>query len=423
VTTSGPVARAADPGKAWRVARGIPVVPAFDGFRALAIAAVVLFHVFQVSGVLHAAGRSALGVVAWGVLPRALDALFIVSGFVIYMPTVARRGEFGRVWVFALRRAARLIPGYWLSLVIAVLILAVVSDSPGEPGAGSILLHVSVLQTPALLFHSFPVGFGVISPVWTLSVEVGFYVVLPLVAAWYYRRPFVGLALAAVLAVGWREVAEHATRLLDLVGIQLGAAAQGRLDNYYGSQFPSWALALAAGMTAAWLYVRLRDAHPEAVLARWAVWATLGAGLAWGFFVYLAGHQAVHDPNPFTGLFARQSQAVSLGYPTSMAAFMVAVSLGPRWLQRPVANRAMSWAADISYGVYLIHFAVVFVCLHELSLPGDGSFGALLAWAAITYPASMLYAWLSARFLEHPVRRWAHRFGRRAQGPPAYAPV
>ena len=37
---------AADPGKAWRQERGIPIVAAFDGYRALAVIGVVLFHVF-----------------------------------------------------------------------------------------------------------------------------------------------------------------------------------------------------------------------------------------------------------------------------------------------------------------------------------------------------------------------------------------
>ena len=53
----------------------------------------------------------------------------------------------------------------------------------------------------------FPLGLGVIPPVWTLSVEIGFYIVLAFVAAAYYRRPFVGLALAAALLVAWHLLA------------------------------------------------------------------------------------------------------------------------------------------------------------------------------------------------------------------------
>ena len=52
-------------------------------------------------------GDSALGVLSWGILPRSIQALFITSGFVIFLPTAARYGDFGRVSSFAIRRAAR----------------------------------------------------------------------------------------------------------------------------------------------------------------------------------------------------------------------------------------------------------------------------------------------------------------------------
>ena len=46
-----------------------------------------------------------------------LVILFVVSGFVLFLPTAARGGDFGDVGAYALRRAARLIPAYyWLCL-------------------------------------------------------------------------------------------------------------------------------------------------------------------------------------------------------------------------------------------------------------------------------------------------------------------
>ena len=193
-----------DPGKSWRGAHGIPVVPVFDGYRAAAIIGVVLFHVFQASGVFVALGDSTVGTFAWGLLPHSLDVLFIVSGFVIYLPTVARNGDFGQVSAFAIRRAARLFPAYYIVLVLSLILLAAFGAAGTFPGAGDIAAHFTVVQTPALLFdNGFPLGFGVVPPVWTLSVEVGFYIVLPLVAVAYFRRPFLGLALAAAIVASW----------------------------------------------------------------------------------------------------------------------------------------------------------------------------------------------------------------------------
>ena len=102
---------------------------------------------------------SALGVVYWGILPRSLDVLFIISGFVIYLPTAAREGDFGSVGSFAIRRIARLVPSYYVCLLIALLLLATVSSSPGLPDGGTIAAHLTMLQTPALLVaNNFQLG-------------------------------------------------------------------------------------------------------------------------------------------------------------------------------------------------------------------------------------------------------------------------
>jgi peptidoglycan/LPS O-acetylase OafA/YrhL len=269
-----------------------------------------------------------------------------------------------------------------------------------------------------LFVDHFRLGLGVVPPVWTLSVEVGFYVVLPLIAVWYFRHPVVGLALAALIVFTWRELADHADTVVGLFGTGLSSDAENRIDMFYASQFPSWTLALGTGMTGAWAYVRLRDRIPPDRLARWAVRGTALAAAALCVLIYLAGHGAVHDSSPFEGLFTRESLVVTLGYPLVLGAVLVGFSLIPERAQLPCAAPAVRWIGDISYAIYLIHFAVIWFAAREFSLPTDGSIGAVLAWSALVYPLSIGYAYLSARFLERPVRRWAHRFGRRAQEQP-----
>jgi peptidoglycan/LPS O-acetylase OafA/YrhL len=413
------VAGVADPGKAWRRARGIPIVPAFDGYRAIGIFGVALFHVLTVSGTFGRLGGSFLPVLVRGALPSSVVILFVVSGFVVYLPTVARGGEFGAVGAYAIRRGARILPAYWLALGVALILLASVSASPGLPGAGPIVTHLFVLQAPALLVaQNFPLGLGVIAPVWTLSLEIGFYIVLPFIAAWYFRRPFVGFLAGAAIVVAWHVAAVHADGLASLFGIDLSAAAKTRISLNYESQLPSYAIAFAAGMTGAWLYVHLRDRWSAEVLAPHAVRAAAVAGLVLILFVYLAGRGYLHSP-----LTLHRSLAVELGLPLALATALVAIALGPGWLQRPFGNRGIRWVADISYGVFLIHFAVIFFVLHEFSLPSDGSAWAAIAWSLIVFPVSIFYAYLSARLLEQPIRRWAHRFGRRVQAEPEPSPA
>jgi peptidoglycan/LPS O-acetylase OafA/YrhL len=423
------VTQTADPGKARREARGIPIVAAFDGYRALGVLGVVLFHVFEVCGVIAVAGSSIGGVLLWGVLPASLTVFFIVSGFVMFLPTAVRDGAFGSVSSFAIGRAARILPPYWLTLVVAVLLLATLGGLPGSggvPGPGSIIGHLTMLQTPALLLDGpvnvdnvwvggFSLGFGVVAPVWTLSVETFFYLLLPLIAATYFRRPFVGLAAAAGLLIGWHFIAVNIGDIASAFGIDLSPVTEARFDTYYASLFPSWAFALATGMTGAWLYVRFRNRVPPERLERRALWATVASIPAVALLVYLAGHEAVADPNPLNGLFARQSVAITLAYPLVLATAMLSFSLAPAQVQRPLANVPVRGLADISYTVYLIHFAVIWVALREFSLPQTGSLWSAIAWSALVFPASLIYAYVSAKFMERPIRRWANRYRRRPQ--------
>ena len=242
-----------------------------------------------------------------------------------------------------------------------------------------------------------------------------FYLVLPFVATWYYRRPFLGLALAAAFAIAWRLLATHADGAASLVGADFSAAADLRINTYYASQFPIWSLSIAAGMTAAWCYVKARDRwSPEVVVKRAKQGALVALAVLTGL-VYLGGHEVATSPNTFNGEFAHQSIVVTLGVPIALAGlFLALVLLPPRW-QRPIANGPLRWTADISYGIYLIHFAVIWFALREFSLSHDGSLLTVVEWCLVVFPASFAYAYVSARFLERPVRRWAHRYGRRGQ--------
>jgi peptidoglycan/LPS O-acetylase OafA/YrhL len=309
-----------------------------------------------------------------------------------------------------------LVPAYWMVLCLALILLVTIETAQPLPGVGEIAAHLTVLQSPALLIDdNLALGFGLVPPVWTLSVEVGFYIVLPFIAAAWFRRPFVGLALAAAFYIIWHLIGTNAADVADFFGADLSTAAQTRIETFYASQFPSWFFAIAAGMTGAWAYVRLRDRVEPTLLERRALVATAVAAVALVVIIYLTGRDAVNDPNPLTGLFARQSVFLGLAYPAVLAVVLVGLALAPRWLQLPLANAPMRWTGDISYGIYLIHFPVIWVALEELSLSQDGSLAALAAWCALTYPLSFVYAYLSARFVERPIRRWAHQFGRRAQ--------
>jgi peptidoglycan/LPS O-acetylase OafA/YrhL len=412
-----------DPGKEARARAGIPVVPVFDGYRALAILGVVLLHLLGKSGVIESHDSSLFATAVWGTVGHAIDVLFVVSGFVVFLPTVTRNGDFGPVIPYAIRRAARLFPAYWLILLIMLLLIATVdvTPDPSLPGIRDVILHLFGLQTAAgVAVSGVSTGFGVNPPVWTLSVEVLFYLVLPFVAAAYTRHPLAGLGTAALITLLWNYGFEHPQDIASLLNLQLSGTEALRLAVQSGLQLPSWAFSFGLGMTGAWIYDRYyRDPEDRHLaLIRTAQVVSL-AGLV--VFGWLAGRYSADAPVQLVAQYSRFAPEIAIGYSLFLAGFMVSTALGPRWTRRPFDNRLIRKTGDISYGIYLSHMVFAFFLGSLLSLPTSGSAGSFFTWVIVIVPLSVLYGYLSARFLEQPIRRWARQFGRRSPGGPAAA--
>lgn len=414
----GDTTHLSDPGKEARARSGIPIVPAFDGFRAFAIAGVVLLHLCGISGVIERSGDGIVAVLINGTFGHAIDVLFVVSGFVVFLPTVARSGDFGRIGAYAIRRAARLFPAYWLILALIFILLATVPVTPdvGLPGARDIGIHIFGLQTPAGMFISgIPMGFGINPPVWTLSLEVTFYIVLPLIASVYFRHPLIGLGIAALITVAWTTGFENIAWVTSKLGIEVSGIEMLRLLVASDQQLPSWAFSFALGMTGAWAYVRIRAMEPDPRRDRIIRIVQLVSLAGLLFFVWRAGSFAGDAPLKLVAQVARHDIDIALGYSACLAVLMVATTLGPSWAQKPFSVRPVRQLGDISYGIFLSHVVFIYYAGQLLDLPQDGTAATLLLWIAIVIPASTLYGYLSARFLEQPVRRWARRFGRAAE--------
>lgn len=395
-----------DPGKAARSASGIPIVPAFDGYRALAIVGVVLLHVLGVSEVIGTGDTGFLHDLTFATVGRAVEVLFVISGFVVFLPTVARKGNFGDLKGYAIRRGARLLPAYWMVLAIIVILRWTVDAGVAAPSPDleSIAIHFAGLQVPLGLFiPGIPMGFGVNAPVWTLSVEIMFYVVLPLVASRYFRHPLIGLALALGITVAWDAAFDHVADIASLLDADLSFNEAVRLTLSSKLQLMSWAFSFGLGMTGAWVYVRYREAASTAKGRVLAIQAVSLAALA--TFAWIVGGAGRGGP----------SILMTTGFSLSLGTFMIATALGPRALQLPFANPVVRRLGDISYGVYLSHLVIMTYLAELTSLPRDGTAGDFFIWLAAVLPLAILYGYLSARFLEQPVRRWARRFGRRAE--------
>jgi peptidoglycan/LPS O-acetylase OafA/YrhL len=395
-----------DPGKLARAAEHIPVVPALDGFRAAAVIGVLLWHCWGRSG--NASGEG-IGRLAACVFPSSIYVLFIISGFVMFLPTAAR-GRFGSVRAYALRRVARIAPAYYLSLVIVLVMFPLLlppNSDIANPSAAAVLAHFGFVFQPLRIIDpdTYQAGFQVNGPVWTLSVEAAFYVLLPLVALPFYRRPVLGLALAFAIAILWRVL-----------------VYDPELPGVYLNQLPFWTGALAVGMAAALAFVRITRSGYEQRARRFAVPLQLCSLAALAVLAWVAGGQASGGLVD-TYISAQRSIVISTAFPLLMGTFMLATAFASGPTSRPFTNHFVRWVGDRSYGIYVIHFVVLTFAVFELGVPAQRG-GALefAKWVAIVLPPSMLYGWASYRFVELPVRLRARRVSRRWQARPAGVP-
>ena len=286
---------------------GNPRFELFDSLRAIAVLAVLTFHVTSLTGALT---DRVIGNV-FGILgTEGLTLFFVISGFLLYRPYVAARAA-GRPLPstrrYARRRALRIVPAYWAALTV----LAVF---PGLLGVftGDWWRYYFFLQ----LYFGRTVNSGI--PVaWTLCVEVSFYALLPLWAAAIRR-------VAAGRRASWVAPELAGLALLALLGavIQLLASRQV-VSSTLASSLLGECIWFALGMALAVLSVAesSRGARPGLGpgLARAAVgFVRDHSGLCWvGAIACLLGVAAVLHPGGLLNILltvrTRQPIARTLG--------------------------------------------------------------------------------------------------------------
>lgn len=359
-------------------------LPALDGLRALAVLAVLCYHL----GFFWARGGY-LGV----------DLFFVLSGFLITSLLLEEHEDRGtiRLGSFWIRRARRLLPALFV-MVAAVFVFIVLEGRYGNTDvvAGIDLSSLRDQALATLLYvanwqqvvtqHSYFAQFSAPSPLqhtWSLAIEEQFYLVWPfvtlgLVARGLVARRRLGIVVTVVLAI--------ASTVLMAVLFQHAQADPYRV--YYGTDTRLADLAIGAAL--AWLTVRRPDTPPRIALAvRIAAPFALGGLLV---LMALAGSaQGVPSAFMFDGGFLLASILCAIviadvRLPNSTLA------AGFRW--RPIVAIGI-----VSYGIYLWHWPVIVL----VTPASSGLSGSSLLVARLAIIAGFVLA--SYYLVEQPVRR------------------
>ncbi len=352
----------------------MPHLPAIDGLRAVAVTAVLLYHL----------------PVAW--LPGGflgVDVFFVISGFLITSILTTEVHLTGKIGLghFWQRRARRLLPALLFMLVIVVAVSTVLardalsllaSDLPAVLGYFTnwwlIFHHVSYFQSvgrPPLILH-----------LWSLAVEEQFYLLWPLIvllAIGRHRltRRIGWVALGgAVASSAWMAILFQASQDPSRVYFGTDTHAGGLLlGSALAMAFPPWSRSTTVTRFA-------RGLIGIVGLAAFAGLITLMATLnQFGTFTYRGGLQLA------TGLSAVVILVVT--HPAIRGA-------------RVLATPLLQWIGRRSYAIYLWHWPIFELTRPNVDLPLSGWPLTVLRLAVVVTASDLSY-----RLVEQPFRTGA----------------
>jgi peptidoglycan/LPS O-acetylase OafA/YrhL len=339
--------------------------PGLDGLRALAVAAVFLYH-------------SQHRWMPGGFL--GVDLFFVLSGYLITSLLLVEWEARNRIDLryFWLRRARRLFPAL-VVVVLGALALAAIfarGDLARTRGDAFSSLFYYTNWHLILANHSYFVRMGnpsLLQHLWSLAVEEQFYVIWPL------------LLVPGLVLVGRKRLP-----FVIVAGIAVSAALMWLLYTptdpsrvYYGTDTRAFLLLMGILLALVWPAIeRIRRGLP--LLELLGVAALVGSVLLF---------RQMEDFNPT--LYRGGDVAAAFCF----AVLIAAVAHPATGIGRALGVQPLRWLGERSYGIYLWHWPIILLLRPGVDIPWTGP-GVVALQAAIVLSAAAL----SYRYVEQPIR-------------------
>ena len=361
--------------------RGIQYIPAIDGLRALAVIAVMFYHL-------------GFSWIPGGFL--GVDLFFVISGYVItrlLLDSIAQSGGLD-LRGFYLARARRLLPALLFTVITTTIAIGIwapdtikrfITDMPfALTGTMNWWLvareqdYFESIGRPPLLQHT-----------WSLAVEAQFYLVWPLILYFILKKlgknriPFAALMIAAASGV-----------TLLIVSLSLDASNSSDVSHiYFGTDTHSIGLFLGAALAVSWI-----PQNFTTTLTKQAQNFIDGVGV-FGFIGILATFLFIDESDPTLYKIAFPLAAI-FGAAIIMSVVHPASRFAPL-LENPV----LLWIGERSYAIYLWHWIIFQVTRPTVDLAGQ-------TWALYSLRILIVFALadISLRYVEIPIRRGAIKY-------------
>lgn len=356
--------------------RGIQHIPAIDGLRAVAVAAVIFYHL-------------GFSWIPGGFL--GVDLFFVISGYVItrlLLDSIERSGGLD-LRGFYKARARRLLPpmifmialtGFYITIWAQDSVKRFVTDAPfALTGTINWWLvaneqdYFEAIGRPPLLQHT-----------WSLAVESQFYLVWPLILLLVLKRfgkkviPIAALAIALISA-----------SVLFYVSLQLDASSDVS-HIYFGTDTHSVGLFLGSALAVSWIPQNFKN---EVTKKAQNFIDFIGV---FGLVGILASFLLIDESSP---------TAYKIAFPLA-AIFGVAIITSivhPASRFAPILqNRVLLWIGERSYAIYLWHWVIFQISRPRVDIDGQD-------WALIAVRILIVLALadISLKLVELPIRSGA----------------
>ena len=353
--------------------RGIQHIPAIDGLRAIAVTAVIFYHLgFQwIPG-------GFLGV----------DLFFVISGYVItrlLLDSIARSGGLD-LRGFYRARARRLLPPMIFMIVVTAFYVSIWAQDSVKRFLTDIPFSLSGLMNWWLVYREQDYFEAIGRPpllqhTWSLAVESQFYLIWPVLLLLILKRFGKRVIPIAALAI-----ALFSGTALFLVSLQLDATSTVS-HVYFGTDTHSIGLFLGAALAVSWIPQNFKSEV---------------SNRAQNFIDFIGVFGLVGILGSFLLIDASSPTAYKIAFPLAaiFGAAIITSIVHPASRFAPILeNRVLLWIGERSYAIYLWHWVIFQITRPRVDIDGQD-------WALIALRILIVLALadISLKLVELPIR-------------------
>lgn len=347
-------------------------VPSIDGLRALAVIAVIAYHLN-----FSWAKGGFIGV----------DIFFVLSGYLItnILLTQWEKNQTLQLKQFWLRRFRRLIPAAYVMIVVVVIFSVLFHSEILKNLRGDAIASFFYVSNWWFIFHnvSYFDSFGMPSPLknlWSLAIEEQFYLIWPvflLVFLRWVKNP--KLLLKIVIGLGLLSA-------IWMTILYVPGTDPSRV--YYGTDTRLFDLLSGCALAFVWPFNRLSPNIPKRSKAALNIAGTISIL----FFFLITALVSEYQPFLYRG---------GLLFVAIMGVVMIATIAHPAsYLSKIFSFKPLRWIGTRSYGIYLWHYPIITLTTPVLEI------GQPSIWRSILQVvATFIIAELSFRYIETPIRK------------------